>query len=77
VADFCAAKWPDFAPPLTIVADSEMPLRRRIWGRLGSDLKPPGLAETARRIGLNDLPGVMADMLAGRTTGRTVVVFEN
>lgn len=60
-----------------INADSEMPLRRRIWARLASDLKPDGLEGMAHQIGLTELPGYMAQMLAGRITGRTLVTFED
>jgi len=60
-----------------INADSEMPLRRRIWDRLASDLKPEGLEGMAHRIALADLPAYMAEMLAGRITGRTLVSFDD
>lgn len=60
-----------------INADSEMPLRRRIWARLANDLKPEGLGGLAHRIALADLPDYMAEMLAGRITGRTLVSFED
>ncbi|MCC5970005.1 MAG: YhdH/YhfP family quinone oxidoreductase [Pararhodobacter sp.] len=60
-----------------INADSDMPLRRRIWARLAGDLKPAGLSAMARLIGLADLPGYMDEMLAGRITGRTLVRFDD
>jgi putative YhdH/YhfP family quinone oxidoreductase len=50
-----------------------MPLRRKIWGRLASDLKPGHLPAIARTIGLEELPGFFADMLKGAVRGRTVV----
>lgn len=50
-----------------------MPLRRKIWGRLASDLKPRHLPAIARTIGLEQLPGVFAEMLKGEARGRTVV----
>lgn len=58
-----------------INSDSEMPLRRRIWARLADDLKPEGLGGMARQITLDNLPDYMAEMLAGRITGRTLVTF--
>jgi acrylyl-CoA reductase (NADPH) len=59
-----------------INADSPMDLRRRIWGRLGDDLKPPQLAALAREIPLSALPETMNAMLAGTTTGRAIVAFQ-
>jgi putative YhdH/YhfP family quinone oxidoreductase len=50
-----------------------MPLRRKIWGRLASDLKPGHLAAIARTIGLEELPGFFAHMLKAEVRGRTVV----
>jgi NADPH2:quinone reductase len=48
-------------------------LRRKIWGRLASDLKPRHLAEIAHDITLNDLPGYFDRMLKGEIKGRAVV----
>lgn len=50
-----------------------MPLRRKIWGRLASDLKPRHLASIARTIGLEALPGCFETMLKGQVRGRAVV----
>jgi len=51
-----------------------MPLRRRIWERLGSDLRPPHLDRiVAGTVGLGDLLEVFERVLAGHATGRTVV----
>jgi NADPH2:quinone reductase len=50
-----------------------MPLRRKIWGRLASDLKPRHLPAIARTVGLGELPGVFAQILKGEVRGRTVV----
>jgi putative YhdH/YhfP family quinone oxidoreductase len=47
--------------------------RRAVWERLGADLKPPGLDEIAREIGLADLDGTLATILEGGLTGRTIV----
>jgi len=58
-----------------INADSPPPLRRRIWSRLATDLKPDGLAELAEEIPIESLPGVLGSMIAGRTKGRTLVAF--
>jgi acrylyl-CoA reductase (NADPH) len=47
--------------------------RRAVWDRLGSDLRPSGLADIGHDIGLGDLDGVLAGILAGEITGRNVV----
>ena len=53
--------------------DTPMPLRRKIWNRLASDLKPRHLDAIAHVIGLDDLPGYFEQMLKGRIKGRAVV----
>jgi NADPH2:quinone reductase len=50
-----------------------MPLRRQVWQRLASDMKPPQLGAIAREIALADLPGAFATLLAGQARGRFVV----
>jgi len=51
-----------------------MALRRRIWARLGSDLRPSHLDRiVAGTVGLGELPEVFERVLAGCATGRTVV----
>jgi NADPH2:quinone reductase len=54
-------------------AFTPMPLRRKIWGRLASDLKPRHLGDIARTITLEELPGYFDRMLKGQTRGRAVV----
>jgi len=45
-----------------------------VWHRLSSDWKPARLEAIAtREVGLNGLPAVFRDMLAGGSRGRTVV----
>jgi acrylyl-CoA reductase (NADPH) len=53
--------------------DTPMPLRRKVWGRLASDLKPRHLADIAHSISLDDLPGYFEKMLKGQIKGRAVV----
>lgn len=60
-----------------INADSDMNTRRRVWARLANDLKPDRLADWADIVALRDVPDVMARMLDGQTTGRTIVGFGN
>ncbi len=54
-------------------AATPMPLRRRVWERLASDLKPKNLGEIAQIINLTDLPGYFERMLKGDIRGRAVV----
>ena len=50
-----------------------MPLRRRVWERLATDMRPAHLAEMTRTIGFDDLPGVFGEFIQGRAHGRVVV----
>jgi NADPH2:quinone reductase len=51
-----------------------MPLRREVWERLGSDLKPRHLDEIANNeIPFADLPNAFQPMIDNKTRGRTVV----
>jgi acrylyl-CoA reductase (NADPH) len=53
-----------------------MPLRRKVWDRLASDLKPRHLDMISYTIGLSDLPAQFEKMLKGRARGRAVVKLE-
>lgn len=49
-------------------------LRRAVWLRIGSDLKPQHLAKIGRRtISFDELPGEFQPYIDGTVTGRTVV----
>lgn len=48
-------------------------LRREVWRRLGSDMKPPLLKEMCRTIAFADLPKVFDDFIAARVSRRVVV----
>jgi len=50
-----------------------MDVRRSVWGRIASDLKPAGLESIGHSIGLNDLDRVLTAILAGVVSGRYVV----
>jgi acrylyl-CoA reductase (NADPH) len=52
-----------------------MPLRRQVWARLASNLKPRHLDAIAHRIALAEVPAYCGEMLAGRIRGRAVVAF--
>lgn len=48
-------------------------LRRSIWARIEDDLRPTHLDTLTREVGLDELPDALAEIHAGRLTGRTVV----
>lgn len=49
-------------------------LRRAVWSRIGTDLKPQHLARIGHRtISFDELPGSFQDFIDGKVTGRTVV----
>jgi len=50
-----------------------MPLRRKVWGRLASDLKPRHLQAIAYTIALEELPALFERMLKAQVRGRAVV----
>lgn len=50
-----------------------MPLRRKVWGRLASDLKPRHLAKIAYTVGLDELPALFERVLKAQARGRAVV----
>ncbi len=50
-----------------------MPLRRKVWSRLASDLKPRHLPVIAYTIELNELPVLFERMLKAQVRGRAVV----
>lgn len=50
-----------------------MPLRRKIWGRLGGDLKPRHLAQVVHTIGLEEVPGAFEKLIKAQVRGRYLV----
>ncbi len=54
-------------------AATAMPLRREIWRRLASDLRPARLEAVARAIRFSQLPETCDAMLHGMARGRVVV----
>ena len=54
-------------------AATPMPLRRKVWQRLATDLKPRHLADIANIIGLDALGAYFEKMLKGGIRGRAVV----
>jgi acrylyl-CoA reductase (NADPH) len=53
-----------------------MPLRRKVWARLATDLKPRHLDEIAYTIGLEELPAQFEKMIKGQARGRAVVALQ-
>src|SRR5215207_8183318 len=51
----------------------EMARRRKVWARIGDDLKPAGLESIGRAISLDQLDDVLSAILRGEATGRSVV----
>ena len=58
---------------INISSAMDMPLRRHIWERLATDLKPARLDEIARMTPFDELPDVFTRLIDARTTGRIVV----
>ncbi len=50
-----------------------MPLRKLMWQRLASDLRPSSLDKIAHTVPFADLPEVFPNMLRGETRGRIVI----
>ncbi len=51
-----------------------MERRKRVWGRLASDLRPGKLSAIGpREVSLDEREAVFDDYIGGRVTGRTVV----
>ena len=50
-----------------------MDVRREVWRRLATEMKPVALGTIVREIGLEQLPDAFATLKAGNATGRFVV----
>ena len=53
--------------------NTPMPLREKVWRRLGADLKPQRLQSIATTVNFADLPGVFEKVMKAQARGRTVV----
>jgi acrylyl-CoA reductase (NADPH) len=58
-------------------AATVMPLRRKIWDRLASDLRPKQLKLVAQIVPFSDIPQVFPLMLQGKLRGRRVVEIKH
>ena len=54
-------------------AYTPMEIRKRVWRRLATDLRPRHLSDIVRTISLDDLPATFETMLRQQTRGRYVV----
>ncbi len=52
-----------------------MEIRRRVWGRLATDLRPRHLQDIAQTATLDDLPAIFEKMLKQQSRGRIVVTI--
>jgi NADPH:quinone reductase-like Zn-dependent oxidoreductase len=52
-----------------------MDIRRRVWQRLATDLKPRHLKDIVQTVTLDQLPDIFDSMLKQQTKGRIVVVI--
>lgn len=50
-----------------------MDVRKNVWQRLATDLKPRHLEDMANTLAFNDLPGIFDKILKSQAKGRTVV----
>lgn len=61
---------------LGVNANSPMPLRKIVWERIATDLRPRHLGEIAHIVTLEELPAACAKMLKAESRGRTVIQLE-
>lgn len=54
-------------------AATPMPLRRQVWQRLATDLRPEKLTDIANEVPFSALPGVFDRLVHGQAHGRNVV----
>jgi len=57
-------------------AATAMPLRRIIWQRLATDLRPINLHQLATTVPFANLPSIFPKLLQRQQTGRTVIVIK-
>jgi acrylyl-CoA reductase (NADPH) len=54
-----------------------MEMRREVWRRLATDMRPTALASVATEIGFDGLPAAVRTLLAGEARGRFVVSLQD
>ena len=62
---------------INISSAMDMPLRRHIWERLATDLKPKYMNKVARMTPFDELPAVFDSLIESNLTGRIVVEIGN
>ena len=53
--------------------NAPMPLREKVWNRLGSDLKPRHLKDIVTTVGFEELPAVFEKVMNAKMRGRAAV----
>lgn len=53
--------------------NTPMDVRKKVWERLGGDLKPRHFKDLTRTVAFNELPGVFDPFIKAKVRGRTVV----
>lgn len=53
--------------------NAPMPLREKVWKRLGADLKPRHLKDIVTTVGFEDLPAVFEKVMSAKMRGRAAV----
>lgn len=62
---------------INISSAMDMPLRRHIWERLATDLKPRHMNSVARMMPFDELPAMFDRLIESSLTGRVVVEIGN
>jgi hypothetical protein len=52
-----------------------MPRRRAIWQKLAGEWKPAALEKLHKEHALEDVPGLVKEILAGKHAGRAVIAL--
>jgi len=53
--------------------NAEMEIRRKVWGRLATDMKPKNLDKIVTTVAFDDLPAIFQKVMQAKMRGRSVV----
>ena len=53
--------------------NAEMEVRRKVWGRLDTDMKPKNLDKIVTTVAFDDLPATFQAVMQAKMRGRSVV----
>jgi len=53
--------------------NAEMEVRRKVWGRLATDMKPKNLDKIVTTVAFDDLPAIFQKVMQAKMRGRSVV----